>query len=396
MLDLRRLRLLRELQRARDDRRGRRRAAVHAVGGLAAARDARARGRRAAARARRPRRAPDRRGARARRARRRAARARRARRGRPRRGRRHGHRPRPHRRRSSRWRCASRCRRWRRSRATRRGCAASSSRPSPSRRCPRSRSATSTSCSATSGSTSRWRLPAGLERHELLARPGPPRAPRAATRRRAGTATPCRSPSSPARRGRPATPGMGWEEMTQRTCRELGGFDPDIRHRDQRRDGQPRARRARAGGDAAARAPAARTATGRRRAPDRRGAASRGRSSPHARRRRRPPVDAGAARRGARGGHARVADAAPWPSIFVIDIENTPGALAPGRRRDQRCRREHRGGHVHRNGDRAELHILVPRAGAARHSLAISHVTVSRGTQSSWSTSRTGPACLPT
>ena len=24
---------------------------------------------------------------------------------------------------------------------------------------------------------------------------------------------------------------MGWEEMTQRTCRELGGFDPDIRHR---------------------------------------------------------------------------------------------------------------------------------------------------------------------
>ncbi len=25
--------------------------------------------------------------------------------------------------------------------------------------------------------------------------------------------------------------GIGWEEMTQRTCRELGGFDPDIRHR---------------------------------------------------------------------------------------------------------------------------------------------------------------------
>lgn len=24
---------------------------------------------------------------------------------------------------------------------------------------------------------------------------------------------------------------MGWEEMTHRTCRELGGFDPDIRHR---------------------------------------------------------------------------------------------------------------------------------------------------------------------
>jgi DNA-binding transcriptional LysR family regulator len=25
--------------------------------------------------------------------------------------------------------------------------------------------------------------------------------------------------------------GMGWEEMTQRTCRRLGGYDPDIRHR---------------------------------------------------------------------------------------------------------------------------------------------------------------------
>jgi DNA-binding transcriptional LysR family regulator len=25
--------------------------------------------------------------------------------------------------------------------------------------------------------------------------------------------------------------GMGWEQMTHRTCRQLGGFDPDIRHR---------------------------------------------------------------------------------------------------------------------------------------------------------------------
>jgi len=25
--------------------------------------------------------------------------------------------------------------------------------------------------------------------------------------------------------------GMGWEDMTRRTCRRLGGFDPDIRHR---------------------------------------------------------------------------------------------------------------------------------------------------------------------
>lgn len=26
-------------------------------------------------------------------------------------------------------------------------------------------------------------------------------------------------------------PGTGWEDVTNRTCRELGGFDPDIRHR---------------------------------------------------------------------------------------------------------------------------------------------------------------------
>ena len=25
--------------------------------------------------------------------------------------------------------------------------------------------------------------------------------------------------------------GMGWEEVIQRTCRELGGFEPDLRHR---------------------------------------------------------------------------------------------------------------------------------------------------------------------
>jgi len=51
------------------------------------------------------------------------------------------------------------------------------------------------------------------------------------------------------------------------------------------------------------------------------------------------------------------------PVDLVIEIENTPGALAqvavgPGKR--------------------AELHILVPHAEAARHSLAISHLAVSR------------------
>jgi DNA-binding transcriptional LysR family regulator len=75
-----------------------------------------------------------------------------------------------------------------------------------------------------------WRLPAGLERHELLRDP-------------VHLLLPARHPI--ARRHKDAVPlaeladeawasghvGMAWEEMTQRTCRQLGGFDPDIRHR---------------------------------------------------------------------------------------------------------------------------------------------------------------------
>ena len=194
-------------------------------------------------------------GARARRARRRAARARRARRGRPRRG--------------GRRRVAGRARiagfqsvalrlahpgDGARSRATRRGCAASSSRPSPSRRCPRSRSATSTSCSATSGSTSRAGSRPALERHDLLERPGARRLPGAppgcapAPRRRAARRARRRAP------GRPATPAMGWDEMTPAhlpRARRLRARRPPPH---QRRDDQPRARRARAGGRDAARA----------------------------------------------------------------------------------------------------------------------------------------------
>jgi DNA-binding transcriptional LysR family regulator len=74
------------------------------------------------------------------------------------------------------------------------------------------------------------RLPAGVQRHDLL-------------RDRVQIVLPARHPA--ARRYPDAVPlaalagepwttghtGMGWEEMTQRTCRELGGFDPDIRHR---------------------------------------------------------------------------------------------------------------------------------------------------------------------
>jgi DNA-binding transcriptional LysR family regulator len=75
-----------------------------------------------------------------------------------------------------------------------------------------------------------WRLAAGLQRHELLRDP-------------VHLVLPTRHPA--ARRHKGAVPlaelageawatghvGMAWEEMTQRTCREHGGFDPDIRHR---------------------------------------------------------------------------------------------------------------------------------------------------------------------
>jgi DNA-binding transcriptional LysR family regulator len=75
-----------------------------------------------------------------------------------------------------------------------------------------------------------WRLPPGLKRHELLRDP-------------VHLILPARHPA--ARRHKDAVPlaeladeawttghlGMAWEELTQRTCREHGGFDPDIRHR---------------------------------------------------------------------------------------------------------------------------------------------------------------------
>ena len=73
-------------------------------------------------------------------------------------------------------------------------------------------------------------LPAGVERHDLL-------------RDFVRIVLPARHPL--ARRFRDAVPlrelagerwasghtEMGWEEMTKRACRELGGFSPDIRHR---------------------------------------------------------------------------------------------------------------------------------------------------------------------
>jgi DNA-binding transcriptional LysR family regulator len=75
-----------------------------------------------------------------------------------------------------------------------------------------------------------WRLPAGLERHELLRDPVrlalPVRHPLA---RRHREAVPLAALAEAA--WSTGHPGMAWEEVTQRTCREHGGFDPDIRHR---------------------------------------------------------------------------------------------------------------------------------------------------------------------
>ena len=75
-----------------------------------------------------------------------------------------------------------------------------------------------------------WRLPTGLEAHELLRDPvrlllpaGHPAA------RRHPDAVPLAELASEAWTTGHA--GMSWEEVTQRTCRALGGFDPDIRHR---------------------------------------------------------------------------------------------------------------------------------------------------------------------
>jgi hypothetical protein len=63
---------------------------------------------------------------------------------------------------------------------------------------------------------------------------------------------------------------------------------------------------------------------------------------------------------------------------LVIDIENSPGALA-----DVAAAISDAGVNIAAatcigEGARAELHILVPHAGAARHSLAISHLAVTR------------------
>ena len=75
-----------------------------------------------------------------------------------------------------------------------------------------------------------WRLAAGLERHPLLRDPVRLVLPAAhpAARRHTG-AVPLAELAGEAWATGHAP--MAWEEVTARTCRELGGFEPDIRHR---------------------------------------------------------------------------------------------------------------------------------------------------------------------
>jgi hypothetical protein len=62
---------------------------------------------------------------------------------------------------------------------------------------------------------------------------------------------------------------------------------------------------------------------------------------------------------------------------LVIDIENTPGALARVAAAISDAGVNVAAATCIGPGERAELHILVPHAEAARHALAISHVAVS-------------------
>jgi DNA-binding transcriptional LysR family regulator len=75
--------------------------------------------------------------------------------------------------------------------------------------------------------------PDGVEREDIMLDPVslvlPDAHPAVRTGRRARTAVPLAGlADAPWVTGHPGT---GWEEVTVRACRELGGFDPDVRHR---------------------------------------------------------------------------------------------------------------------------------------------------------------------
>jgi hypothetical protein len=66
----------------------------------------------------------------------------------------------------------------------------------------------------------------------------------------------------------------------------------------------------------------------------------------------------------------------PWD--LVIDIENTPGALAEVTAAISDAGVNIAAATCVGTGKTAELHVLVPHAEAAKHALAISHLAVSR------------------
>jgi hypothetical protein len=66
------------------------------------------------------------------------------------------------------------------------------------------------------------------------------------------------------------------------------------------------------------------------------------------------------------------------PIDLVIDIENTPGALARVAAAISDAGVNIAAATCLGPGERAELHILVPRAGAAKHALSLSQLGVSR------------------
>jgi DNA-binding transcriptional LysR family regulator len=75
-----------------------------------------------------------------------------------------------------------------------------------------------------------WSRPSGLERHELMRDPVfVVLATRHPLARRHREAVPLSALADEV--WVTGHPGMGWEEMVIRTCREVGGFEPDIRHR---------------------------------------------------------------------------------------------------------------------------------------------------------------------
>jgi hypothetical protein len=63
---------------------------------------------------------------------------------------------------------------------------------------------------------------------------------------------------------------------------------------------------------------------------------------------------------------------------LVIDVENTPGALAQVAAAISDAGVNIAAATCVGPGERAELHILVPHAEAAKHALAISHLAVTR------------------